>query len=195
MTPNTMSSDDKPEAFSEYDEKHVPHSDEKLETVGEYDEKTSSSFPPAEWLQRLKDEYAGHHSGEALPAGCDPDRMASSILNLTEDEAIQVLTDLLTSQKDDYTIDRKMLARIRDLLQGCEICEMESGDWAYEICKWAGLCRNWSPYAEVRAVTLPYDDIDEPCESFRAYLLGYFWVCVCTAVNACKWHLSTQKVY
>jgi hypothetical protein len=63
---------------------------------------------------------------------------------------------------------------------------MEQGEWAYEVCKRAGLCHNWSPYAEVRAVTLPYDDADEPCESFRAYLLGYFWVCVCTAVNTCK---------
>ena len=83
-----------------------------------------------------------------------------------------------------------MLARLRELIQGNEHCEMERGDWSYEVCKRAGLYANWSPYAEVRAVTLPYDDPDEPCESLRAYLLGYFWVCVCTSVNTCKLGLS-----
>jgi hypothetical protein len=57
---------------------------------------------------------------------------------------------------------------------------------AYLCCKTAGKMQNWSPYAEVRAVTLPYDDPEEPCESVRAYVLGFFWVCVCTAVNTCE---------
>jgi hypothetical protein len=63
---------------------------------------------------------------------------------------------------------------------------MEEGEWAYVTCKTAGLVNNWSPYAEVRAVTLPYDDPDEPCESIRAYLVGFFWVCCASAVNTCK---------
>lgn len=163
--------------------------DDKLKTNIEYDEKAIPSFPPVEWLQRIKDEYSGQHGGETLPAGCNIDRMATSVLTIPEDESLQVLQELLISQKDDYTIDQKMLARFRELLQGPEACEMERGDWSYEVCKWAGLCSNWSPYPEVRAVTLPYDDADEACESFRAYVLGYFWVCVCTAFNSCKFSL------
>lgn len=163
--------------------------------TGIHDEKrhhvdTSDPFPPTEWLQRLKAEYTGQHGGETLPAGCDPDRMTTSVLTLNEDEAVQVLQDLLISQKDDYTIDQVMLTRVRQLLTGHKACEMEQGEWEYEVCKRAGLYRNWSPYAEVRAVTLPYDDQNEACESFRAYILGYFWVCVCTSVNACK-HLCS----
>ncbi|RBQ73080.1 hypothetical protein VDGD_06060 [Verticillium dahliae] len=140
-------------------------------------------FPPEGWFERLKAEYTGQHGGETLPAGCDPDRMVAAILTLNEDESVQVLEDLLVSQREDYTIDRQMMARLRELIRGNKACDMEQGEWAYEVCKRAGLCHNWSPYAEVRAVTLPYDDADEACESFRAYVLGYFWVCVCTAVN------------
>lgn len=164
------------------------------ERVVEYDEKSGSTpseaFPPLEWLERLKAEYTGDHAGETLPPGCDPDRMVASILTLNEEESVEVLRSLLVSQKDDYTIDQRMLDRVRELVEGNEACGMEQGEWAYEVCKRAGFCHNWSPYAEVRAVTLPYDDVDEPCESFRAYLLGYFWVCVCTAVNTCMFTFS-----
>jgi OPT family small oligopeptide transporter len=166
---------------------HVGDDDDmenKVETVVEYEEKTNGQpFPPPEWLERLKGEYTGQHGGETLPAGCDPDRMVTSILTLGPEEAVQVLRDLLVSQKDDYTIDRVMMARVAELVGGAEACGMKREEWAYEVCKRAGLYHNWSPYAEVRAVTLPYDDVEEACESFRAYVLGYFWVCVCTAVN------------
>ncbi|CRK29239.1 hypothetical protein BN1723_018384, partial [Verticillium longisporum] len=99
--------------------------------------------------------------------------MVAAILTLNEDESVQVLEDLLVSQREDYTIDRQMMERLRELIRGNKACDMEQGEWAYEVCKRAGLCNNWSPYAEVRAVTLPYDDADEACESFRAYVLGY----------------------
>ncbi|KAH9894500.1 oligopeptide transporter 2 [Xylariomycetidae sp. FL2044] len=155
--------------------------------ITECDEKDSSSspsFPPAEWVERLKAEYEGQHGGqsETLPPGCDPDRMAHAVLTLAEEEAVETLKDLLENSRDDYTIDQSMLARVRELLQGYKVCDMERGEWAYEVCKRAGLCHNWSPYVEVRAVTLPYDD-DEVCETFRAYVLGFFWVCVCTLIN------------
>jgi hypothetical protein len=164
---------------------------DKVANVSEYEEKiehahSPDEFPPTEWLERLKAEYSGQHQGETLPAGCDPDRMAAAILTLNVDESVKVLKDLLVSQKDDYTIDRRMMSHLSDLTQGSEACEMERDEWVYQVCKHAGLCRNWSPYAEVRAVTLPYDDMEESCESFRAYLLGYFWVCVCTSVNTCR---------
>ncbi|KAI1268163.1 hypothetical protein F5Y18DRAFT_377615 [Xylariaceae sp. FL1019] len=160
----------------------ITECDEKQETTA------TAAFPPDEWLQRLKADYTGRHDGgsETLPPGCDPDRMASAVLTLNEEDAAQTLRDLLKSQADDFTIDRRMVDRIRQLVQGYKACDMEHDDWAYELCKLAGLCHNWSPYAEVRAVTLPYDDADEPCETFRAYLLGFFWVIVCTAINTCK---------
>lgn len=144
---------------------------------------SSRTFPPVDWLQRLKAEYTGEHDGEALPAGADLDRMVNAILTINPEDSIQVLRSLLESQQEDYSIDRRMMARIAQLIEGHEPCEMEQGEWEYEVCKRAGLYQNWSPYTEVRAVTLPYDDEEETCESVRAYILGFFWVCVCTAVN------------
>lgn len=166
----------------------------KIEPYIEYAEKpgqptSPDTFPPLEWLDRLKAEYTGQHGGETLPAGCDPDRMARAVLTYEPEEAVEILKDMLVEQKDDYTIDQRMLARVRELVRGHAACEMKMGDWSYEVCKRAGLCHNWSPYVEVRAVTLPYDDVEETCESLRAYLLGYFWVCACTGINTCEPHI------
>ncbi|CAH0047781.1 unnamed protein product [Clonostachys solani] len=166
----------------------LPSSEPEITSVSDEKKQPIDSsiplFPPLEWLERIKADYTGQHDGETLPAGCDPDRMAVSVLTLTVDESLDTMEKLLESQKNDYTIDQQMLGRLRQLLQGHKACEMEQGEWEYEVCKRAGLCHNWSPYTEVRAVTLPYDDHEESCESIRAYALGYFWVCVCTAVNA-----------
>jgi hypothetical protein len=142
--------------------------------------------PPQEWLERLVSEYAGQHDGEALPPGSDPDLVAHSILTLSEEESVKTMQNFLKSQRNDYTVDHKLLQRLSELVEGNEACGMERGEWSYETCKRAGIIHNWSPYAEVRAVTLPYDNPDEPCESFRAYILGFFWVIVVTAVNTCK---------
>lgn len=143
---------------------------------------------PDEWHLRLIEEYSGQHSGqsETLPAGSDPDRIAAAIFTLNEDESIKVLKSLIEGYHNDYTIDHKLIERCSELVEGNIACGMEYDEWAYVTCKTAGLVHNWSPYAEVRAVTLPYDDPEEPCESIRAYVLGFFWVCCATVVNTCK---------
>lgn len=143
---------------------------------------------PNEWLQRLVEEYSGQHGGdsETLPAGSDPNRIASAILTLNEEESVEILKSLIEDHRNDYSIDHNLLQRCAELIEGSTACGMEYGEWAYVICKTAGRVQNWSPYAEVRAVTLPYDDPDEPCESVRAYIAGFFWVCCATAVNTCE---------
>jgi hypothetical protein len=160
--------------------------------VGGFNEKTDSASdhwePPSEWLARLIDEYSGKHGRdtETLPPGSDPDLVAATIFTMGEEESVRVLLSIIESQQQDYTFDHVVMQRITELVQGSEACGMEHAEWAYETCKTAGIMHNWSPYAEVRAVTLPYDNPEEACESVRAYVLGFFWVCVCTAVNTCK---------
>jgi hypothetical protein len=156
--------------------------DEKTEVVPESPDRWA---PPNEWLARLLDEYTGQHGDdtETLPAGSDPDRVVAAILTLNEEESVKVLRAIIADHHQDYTFDRVQMNRLKEIVEGHEACGMEYGEWSYVVSKTAGLLHNWSPYAEVRAVTLPYDDPEEPCESVRAYLLGFFWVCVCTAVN------------
>lgn len=160
---------------------------EDLKTVHIHEKDINGSFPPEEWIQRLVQEYVGQHDGEALPPGSDPERVARAILTLNEEESTTTLQNIIKSQQGDYSFDQVFMKRLKELVEGHEACGLEQGEWAYITCKTAGMIQNWSPYAEVRAVSLPYDDPDEPCESFRAYVLGYFWVCVCTAVNTCEW--------
>lgn len=153
--------------------------DEKAEVIPE------RWAPPNEWLTRLVGEYSGNHDGntETLPAGSDPDRVAAAVLTMDESASTRVLRAIIEDHRQDYTFDQAQMTRLKKIVEGNEACGLEYGEWAYLTCKTAGLMHNWSPYAEVRAVTLPYDDPEEPCESVRAYILGFFWVCVCTAVN------------
>lgn len=174
---------------AESDEKPAPHGGPKAIGVNEKsDSLTDRWAPPSEWIQRLVDEYSGRHGRdtETLPPGNDPERVAAAVFTMNEEESIIVLKALIEGQQQDYTFDHVQMQRIKELVNGSEACGMEHEEWAYETCKTAGIMHNWSPYAEVRAVTLPYDDPDEACESFRAYVLGFFWVCICTAVNTCK---------
>ncbi|KAM0807083.1 putative Oligopeptide transporter 2 [Seiridium cardinale] len=163
-----------------------PPGDVKVVNV---DEKTDALpenwVPPEEWLQRLADEYSGQHGGgtETLPAGSDINRVVAAVFTMNEEESVKALRNTIEAHQKDYTFDHVQMRHITELVEGNQACGMEYGEWAYATCKMAGLVHNWSPYAEVRAVTLPYDDPDEPCESVRAYVLGFFWVCVCTAVN------------
>jgi len=144
---------------------------------------TSQWSPPADWIERLKDEYSGRHDGEALPPGCDPDRFAHAIFTMNEQESVECLVEIIDNMQNDYTFDQVQATYIKELLAGHEATGVDPSEWSYQVCKVAGICHNWSAYAEVRACTLPYDDIEEPCETFRAYLVGFFWVVVMTAVN------------
>lgn len=143
---------------------------------------------PEEWIARFIDEYTGDHGGksETLPPGSDPELTARAVMTFHEDEAKKLLVERVNADHYDYNFDTVMMERLKMLIEGPEACGYEYNDWAYITSKTAGYIHNWSPYAEVRAVTIPYDDPAEPCESFRAYFLGFFWVIVVTAVNTCE---------
>lgn len=166
------------------DKKLGPDDDIKTEKV----DSAAGWTVPDEWIARFIDEYTGEHGGksETLPPGSDPERTARAVLTFHEEEAKKLLEDRVNATDYDYNFDTAMMERIKMLIQGPEACGYEYNDWAYITSKTAGYIHNWSPYVEVRSVTLPYDDPEEPCETFRAYFLGFFWVIVVTAVNTCR---------
>jgi len=173
----------------------LDEADKKLESNEDIqDEKvkvdeTAGWTVPEEWIARFIDEYTGEHGGqsETLPPGADPEMTARAVLTYHQDEAAELLRERIEAPDYDYNFDTVFFERCKSLVQGPEACGYEYGDWAYITSKTAGYIHNWSPYAEVRAVTLPYDDPSEPCETFRAYLLGFFWVIIVTAVNTCEY--------
>ncbi|KAK6456528.1 OPT oligopeptide transporter protein-domain-containing protein [Scheffersomyces xylosifermentans] len=56
-------------------------------------------------------------------------------------------------------------------------------DWSLQVRIEAALIAYHSPYAEVRAVTDPYDDPSIPVETFRVYLLGIIWTAIGAFIN------------
>ena len=167
------------------DEKHT------IGVLGDDKKNESTWVAPEDWYERLKDEYSGRHELESLPPGCDPDRFARAILTMNEHESVEILVGILNNLHNDYTFDLTQVDRMKDLIQVAEHNGLEYNEWAYQVCKMAGIFHNWSAYLEVRSCTLPYDDVEEPCETFRAYLVGFFWVIVMTAVNTCEWTRDT----
>lgn len=171
-----------------YNEKAVISTTESLEQW----------VPPQDYLTRFKDEYTGRHNGETLPPGTDIDRVAEAVFTLNVEQSVEMLKATVDAHEGDYTFDTVFMARIRLLIEGKKALEVQSevevatDDWEYEVCRTAGVIHNWSPYAEVRSVTVPYDDPEEACETFRAWFLGMFWVVICTAVNTCPCPISNQ---
>lgn len=166
------------------DEKgHVEHV-EVLDAKGISPETDTWTCPP-DWHARLRAEYTGNHEGEALPPGADVDRAVDAIMTFPPGRAVEVLKETLEWHARDLTFMDTARTNIERLLTGHEACEMDYDDWAYETCKTAGRIANYSPYPEVRSVSLPYDDVEEPCESIRAWVLGMFWLIGCTCINTC----------
>jgi hypothetical protein len=159
-------------------------SDTKLSTEG------SQWQCPPEWANRMRDEYSGNHEGETLPPGSDVDRVIAAVLTFSPEESVQKLKEAIDIHHNDLSFMSPIMDRITLLVQGPEAAGLDKDDWSYIVCKQAGLIFNWSPYPEVRSVTLPYDDPQEPCETIRAFVLGMFWLIVCTIVNTCEYNLS-----
>ncbi|CUM63800.1 uncharacterized protein PRCAT00001384001 [Priceomyces carsonii] len=63
------------------------------------------------------------------------------------------------------------------------LTDYESYDWKFQARVEAGLVAFWSPYQEVRAVTTPFDDPNEPCETLRAYMVAIVWQAIGTFIN------------
>lgn len=172
------------------DEKYGEHS--HIENAEGKDTPTGQWTCPPDWHARLRDEYTGNHEGETLPPGADVDRAVSAILTMGPKESVNILKETLVWHARDLTFMDTARANIERLLQGHEACGMDYDDWAYETCKTAGRIANYSPYPEVRSVSLPYDDVDEPCESIRAWVLGMFWLIGCTCINTCEFGAVSQ---
>ncbi|KAI5960218.1 hypothetical protein CANMA_004060, partial [Candida margitis] len=56
-------------------------------------------------------------------------------------------------------------------------------DWDLQVRLEAVLVAYWSPYPEVRSVTLPFDDPTIPVETFRVYLIGIIWTAIGAVIN------------
>lgn len=138
--------------------------------------------------------------------------MLEKIQGLPVEEAVEILRDFLEIHKYDVNVPTHEIKFIEALLDyrspesdaidarldrkeqfGEDVAEEQSYlsdfkeadifDWELQVKTEAGIIAYHSPYPEVRAVTDPYDDPNEYCETFRVYLLGIIWTAIGSFVN------------
>ncbi|KAK9455935.1 OPT oligopeptide transporter protein-domain-containing protein [Dipodascopsis uninucleata] len=102
---------------------------------------------------------------------------------ISKEEAIEILKQASVYHKDDYNFREETMEKICRLIEGPMAYGTEQEVYENDLKIEATLFKYYSPYPEVRAVVDPTDDIDVPIETFRAYLLGMFWVVVGSFIN------------
>jgi OPT family small oligopeptide transporter len=128
------------------------------------------------WMNTITQEML-----EELAPNGEYDYILDNIADLSEEDAIQiVLEGLKEHQEDDWNFPAEMRERMKRLMEGPKIYG-EHYDRDLRID--AVLLRFSSPYPEVRAVSEPFDDVDVPIETIRAYFLGWSWAVIGTFVS------------
>ncbi|GME72922.1 unnamed protein product [Ambrosiozyma monospora] len=103
---------------------------------------------------------------------------------MTLEDAKEIISELLEFHKHDINFQDTTYKRMEQLLQGPEAAGCSPEDYAYECKTHAAVCKYFSPYPEVRAVTEPVDDPSLPVETFRAHILGYIWAVIGQFINS-----------
>ncbi|KAK9454994.1 OPT oligopeptide transporter protein-domain-containing protein [Dipodascopsis uninucleata] len=102
---------------------------------------------------------------------------------LNASEAYDILTEALEYHKTDINFPEETLARMRILVAGEQAYGQGPEIYNLDLRLEAVLMKHHSPYPEVRSVCSPTDDPSIPTETFRAYVIGTFWVIVGTFIN------------
>lgn len=102
---------------------------------------------------------------------------------ITIPECVEILENAIKYHEGDVNFPQDVMAKIKTLVKGSD--EYCSGveQYDFDIKVEAVLIHYHSPYPEVRAVTDPIDDVNMPCDTFRAYFLGLLWTIIGTGVN------------
>ena len=77
---------------------------------------------------------------------------------------------------DDPNFPAWTMNKIKNLVQGYKLSDMEQNDWLFTLKAEAAIIYFHSPYPEVRSVTEPFDDPETPVETLRAYFLGLIFM-------------------
>lgn len=108
--------------------------------------------------------------------------MATYTTEMTEEEALAILTKFVDIHEDDYNLLLSQKDYLKALLVG-EKGSPNPESYSLDLRIEGAILKHWSPYIEVRAVTDCYDDMDESCETIRSYAIGLLWMLVGCFVN------------
>jgi OPT family small oligopeptide transporter len=105
------------------------------------------------------------------------------IVLMTTDEAIDIIVKAIQYHSDDPNFPDHTMQKIKLLVQGPKASGLDESDYDFDLKAEAAIIHYHSPYAEVRSVTDPVDDPDEPVETIRSYFLGLVFMAGATALN------------
>ncbi|GMM36991.1 hypothetical protein DASC09_043160 [Saccharomycopsis crataegensis] len=99
-------------------------------------------------------------------------------------DGLKILQQCLRDHEDDPNFPFQDYEFIGRISHGyTEQLNMSYMDWDFHVRMYAVLNHYHSPYPEVRAISSPIDDPEIPCETIRAYFMGFIWCIVGTGVN------------
>ena len=143
-----------------------------------------TAAPLSREMERRVMAYYGRELDESETA---PRRDIATIIGhiteISEDEAMTIILDAISYHSIDPNFPSAMMTKIKRLSLGYKEAEMDVAEWLFDLKLEAVIIHYHSPYPEVRAVTDPFDDPDESCETPRAYFLGMCFMAGATSLN------------
>ncbi|KAF5211170.1 hypothetical protein E0198_002465 [Clavispora lusitaniae] len=133
-----------------------------------------------EAVEILKQYLEDHYGDVNIPNSAYD--LAERLVNSSSAQEVSSSSNKIdeTIEKTEYNVDS---AVVQDSSSSLEFQKFEGIDWALQVKTEAGIINFWSPYPEVRSVTNPYDDPNTPCETLRAYVVGFLWTAVGSFIN------------
>ena len=166
------------EADGNYDDNDNIVSDEKV-----MDEKAHNQ-------DTLDVDAVVHHLAEKLGDQADGlapvddiEHVMDKISTLTVEDCRLIIAKLLKDHEYDYNFSQTQRDKLRTLAEG-PVDGQPVDEWELELKTETAVNKYYSPYPEVRAITTPTDDVNIPCETIRAHLLGYTWAVIAQFTNS-----------
>jgi OPT family small oligopeptide transporter len=157
------------------DEKRLDNISTSQDDASSTDEKHATGH-----VQDVKTAFVEH---TALDVENDVELVMDKVDALTIAECRRLIEELLNEHTYDYNFTSSQKDKLRRLLDG-PVDGQTAEEWEVIFKKETAINVFYSPYPEVRAVTRPDDDVNMPCETIRAHLLGYLWACIGQFINS-----------
>lgn len=132
---------------------------------------------------KIAQYYGNKAKNDKIAPVADITYIFDQIVLMTEERAIEILIGAIKYHQDDPNFPDETMSRIKRLVQGPKIAELEPADYDFDLKAEAAIIHYHSPYPEVRSITDPFDNPDAPVETFRAYFLGLVLMAGCSAIN------------
>ncbi|KAK9481136.1 OPT oligopeptide transporter protein-domain-containing protein [Lipomyces japonicus] len=113
----------------------------------------------------------------------DADFIVGKFYTIDVRTSLQVLQEAIEYFDSDVNFPEKVFKKLKLLVEGEESYGQGPVLYDLDLRLEAALIKFHSPYPEVRSVCSPVDDPNVPVETFRAYVIGLFWVAVGSFVN------------